>query len=410
MPDLSADCVIVGGGIGGAVLGLALGRAGQRVLILEKDLKPEKAGRPEILAKATIDIFHKLGVGEKILEESAIPLKGLELWQSAKSRPLLCFSQDDFVDDIQPYSTDPARTREILLKAAQAHGTVTVMRGVQVGGLLREGSRTVGVRAVRDGRDLVCRASLVVGDDGGMSVVRRTLGIPILTKELPVVFLGCAGPILDKQREGVGEAWVHPRGLKSGLAAGVFMPQVGGRSACVFLLSPKAFARFTEAGAQTFFEAARRLSPLCEGLEERMSFPSDFTHFRRPFGHASRYTSDGAVLIGDAAHPVTPAGGQGANMSVADAFALANVVLKCRGSISSADLNAYQRERWPANQRSVEFSVRANQIFRFVGFMPWLIAPFLWYLRHANRVPETKRRFLRAVSTAFRSIQKQETA
>jgi len=42
-------------------------------------------------------------------------------------------------------------------------------------------------------------------------------------------------------------------------------------------------------------------------------------------GHAPRYGAAGAVVMGDAAHPVSPAGGQGANMSIADARALAEL-------------------------------------------------------------------------------------
>ena len=59
-------------------------------------------------------------------------------------------------------------------------------------------------------------------------------------------------------------------------------------------------------------------------------FPHDFVRIRRPWGHAPRYGGEGAILMGDAAHPVSPAGGQGANMSVANATVLAELALRPR--------------------------------------------------------------------------------
>jgi 2-polyprenyl-6-methoxyphenol hydroxylase-like FAD-dependent oxidoreductase len=65
---------------------------------------------------------------------------------------------------------------------------------------------------------------------------------------------------------------------------------------------------------------------------EKETTPSKFirpevVRVRRLWGHAKKYGIAGAMLMGDAAHPVSPAGGQGANMSVADATAMAELLM-----------------------------------------------------------------------------------
>lgn len=400
MPETIADCVIVGGGIGGAVLALALGQRGYSVVILERGLNPTNFGRPEVLARTTMEAFDRFGAGSRIRQEAAIPLKHLELCQSGRGQ-LLQLTQEDFQRaDAQPYSTDPARTRRMLLEAA-ATSQLDVHRGVEVHALIRHGGFTE-VQARCDGSEQAWRTRLVVGDDGGRSIVRAAVGIPLQTQELPVEFLGAAGPALPGQPADGGQAWFNPSGLHDGLVGGVFMPLPGQRSTLALLITPEARARLTASPAR-FYTSAEKLSPLCKGLERFHRFPEGFGMFRRPFGHAPRYVSDGVALLGDAVHPVTPAGGQGANMSVADALVLAEVAAEAlaAGDCSAQRLAAYEAQRRPANARSLQFSARANQGLRIFAVLPWLWKPLVWSLGRINGSPETKIRFLRAVSRAF---------
>ena len=140
-------------------------------------------------------------------------------------------------------------------------------------------------------------------------------------------------------------------------------------------------------------------------LEKTYPFPGVFTVFKRPFGHVSSYVSDGAVLMGDAAHPVTPAGGQGANMSVADALVLSQVALEAfqKNDFSSAQLKKYEALRRPANERSLGISLRARRVFQTIKFFPPLAYLLPWWLKGVERKPKTKEDLLRFLSTAFKT-------
>ena len=403
MVETSVECIVVGGGIGGAVLALALGKKGKRVVLLEREPKLAGTARPEVLAGLTMETFQKLGVGERMVREAAVPLEGLELYEKGPD-PVLRLGRDDFKRaGASPFSTDPARTRTILLEEAQRTGFVEVHRGVEVREILMEGPRVAGVRAVREGTFSAWKAGLVVGDDGGESRVRKAMGISLATREFPLEFLGTVDPAGSSPVGRMGQARLNPRGLRGGIFGVISMPLPEERRAFAFILSERAYARFLKDPGR-FYEEASELSPLCSDLKRHRPFPEGFGHFRRPFGHAPRYVSDGAALLGDAAHPVTPAGGQGANMSVSDAMALADVALEVfrqGGEFSARRLASYEQMRRRPNERSLQFSIRANLVFRALKGCPWLMPVLLGYLRRVNHSPNTKARFIRAVSSAF---------
>ena len=399
----SAECVIVGGGIGGAVLARALARDGHPVVVLERELQPVLAARPEVLARSTIEVFHRLGVGDRIMQEAALPLRGLEAYHIGGKR-LFHLSDDTFRQaGAQPYSTDPAATRRILLE--QLPPAVQVMRGVEVTGLLQEAGRVVGVRAKRGQEPLTIRARLIVGDDGAHSRMREALGIPLPLQTFPLDFLTAAGPMVPGLPEAIGQVWIDPAGVRGGLFAAIFLPLPAARCAMVFLLRSAAYERFRAESPTVFYEAAARLSPRCATLAEHHRFPDGFARIQRPFGHAPRYASGRVALLGDAAHPVTPVGGQGANMSVADAAILAEAVHQAltQGDGLAQALAAYEANRRPANHRSLQFSVRAARVFRAFSAMPWLAPLGAHLLARMNQMPDLKIRFVRAISTTFAS-------
>lgn len=402
MTESGAECVIVGGGIGGAVLALALGRRGRRVLILERETARPAMTRPEILAGATMDALGILGVRERIEADAAIALEGIELHETGRGL-LFHVTADDLREaGARPYSTDPAKTRQIILDAAEATGNVTVEHGVDVRNVRRQDGAVAGVEALRAGEPVSYPALLTVGDDGARSTIREAIGSAIDLQAFPLEFFGAVIPRPTGVIERVGQAWVNLWDLRDGLFAGLFLPIPGDRTALVFAASPRAAERFRQSPHQ-FQIAASALSPLCWQPGVLPEFPKGFGHFKRPFGHAGHYVADGVALLGDAAHPVTPAGGQGANMAIADAMVLAVVAGDCLRARDVRAMRLYRYEflRWEANSRSLTFSERPTQVFNVLSELPvlnWLLRA---YLRMIDRSPRTKRRLVGGVARAF---------
>ncbi len=397
-----AEVIIVGGGIGGAVLALALAKAGHPSVILEREPAPPPARRPEILWPPTLEVLDALGVGGAVRSQAAVAVRGAQL-SSANGERLFAIAEEDFeASGVRPWSTDPARTREVLIAAALETGAVEIARGVEAREVTLESGRRV-VRGLSGSDSIERRGRLVVGDDGVHSRVRESAGITLETQTVPFEIVGAVTSRLASLPVDEARVFLNPRGLAHGIAGALFLPLPGERTAMAIVMALDAWDRFARAGGRGFLDALEKVTPLARDFPASLRVPDDFGRFRRPIGHADRYVADRLAIIGDAAHPVTPAGGQGANMAVADAKVL-SAVLRERLStddLSSSALAEYERRRRDANERSIAFSRRARQGF-LVGksFPPAraLIAPFL---RGLDKDSERKREFLRIVSTAF---------
>src|SRR5689334_10868167 len=122
-----ADFVIVGGGIGGAVLGEKLARQGKGVIVLERNLGPPKWTRPEGLWPATREILFALHPREVWEEQAMTPVTGVEV--DAAGECIKLISQEAIErSGVEIWFTDPNETRELLLR----RGSFELRRGMEV--------------------------------------------------------------------------------------------------------------------------------------------------------------------------------------------------------------------------------------------------------------------------------------
>ena len=387
--SMTYDFIIVGGGIGGAVLANLVGHQGRRAVVLEREAGPVNRVRPEVLWPRTADTLRAL-LPKEVEAEWGLPLRGIRAFEGG--RMLLDLPAEVFRPaEVQPLSTDPDRSRELLLRQAQAE----IRRGVEVLELLKEGPRVVGVRCrdVADGREEDLLGDCIVGDDGGRSLVRRQCGIELSARPFALKIFTFAFRWPASLPPATVQIWLNPGRRKSGLIAVGCIPLPGGEGVGLIPVRPWALddhERFNLALGQ--FAASE--SPLAEALSGRLS--AETLNLVYPhWGHAGKYGVPGAVLLGDAAHPVTPAGGQGANMAVADAVALAEIA----GEGGHDHLERYEKRRRPANERSVSISRRVT---RALSLPAWAVDRLLpWAIRRINRNPRRFARLVRHFATAF---------
>lgn len=408
MPPLEprdVDVAVVGAGIGGTAFALAAARRGWQVGILEKEDAPRAPVRPEILWDATVEALDRLDAGPRVRREAALPLEGLEVWH--RGRRLLRLSRDDMAAGrTAPWATDPAATRRVLLEEALATGRVDHRAGHRATGLLLEGGRVVGVRGEDAKGPFAMRAPFVVGDDGSRSAVRDAAHVFLHAEPFPVEFILALAPRPSALPEREARAFLDPAGFRRGLAALLLMPLDARRVALVAAARHGTWAHDAQSPLGTFESKLRRLFPAHLDLVLPGAFPEGWTRAVRPVGHAERYWRPGVALVGDAAHPVSPVGGQGANMAVADALALADATLGTtpRGEAPSpAALAAYEAARRGPNAHSIRYSRRAAPAFRALWTLPPLAHALPPALRLLDASPRRKARFLHAVGSAFQA-------
>jgi 2-polyprenyl-6-methoxyphenol hydroxylase-like FAD-dependent oxidoreductase len=384
------DFLIVGGGIGGAVLANLLGRRGKSVLVLEKNRTSAPQSRPEVLWPATVKVLRTL-IPEHLEERWMLPIRGFVLVY--KRQILLQYGPEVIrAAGVQPCST--ANTRELLMQQAPCD----YQRGVEVTKVLRDNGRVVGVRA-RDTASGVERdilAGLVIGDDGVHSVIRRSCGLPMTIVRMPLDLLGLRFDWPTSLPANTIRIWLNEDRVRSGLLGMPAMPLPEGKGVALLPVWPETSQN--EHRLQSALRAFFAQDPLLGEVVGECMHPDGMTHFRLGWGRKPCFGTSGAVLLGDAAHPVTPAGGQGANSAVADALVLAETALERPGQL----LEEYARRRLAAVQRSLAFSRGATRIFslprpvRNLGLMG-----MPWAARWLNSRPERFGRFLHTAAEAF---------
>jgi 2-polyprenyl-6-methoxyphenol hydroxylase-like FAD-dependent oxidoreductase len=388
---MSIDFLIVGGGIGGAVLANLLGRRGQRVLVLEKARVPAQQTRPEVLWPATVEVLRTL-IPEKLEQRWLLPIRSGVL--SCGTQELLRFGSDVFdAAGVQPYST--ANTRELLLQQAPCEH----QRGAEVTEVLLESGRVVGVRArdTASGTEREILAAWTVGDDGAHSVIRRCCGFPMDVVPFPVEMLAFNFEWPASLPPNAVRVWLNQDRVKTGLIGMPAMPLPEGRGVALLPVWPD----LCEQNGR-LREVLRSFASQDSVLEELLgprTDPAGLTRYRLAWSRSPRFGTKGALLLGDAAHPVTPAGGQEANLSVADACFIAKAALETPETL----LDEYQTHRLAPTQRSLSLSRRASRVLALPRVALNLgMATLPSWARWLNNRPERFGGFLRTAANAFR--------
>jgi 2-polyprenyl-6-methoxyphenol hydroxylase-like FAD-dependent oxidoreductase len=386
---MAIDFLIVGGGIGGAVLAHLLGRGGKRVVLLEKNLSAAPPTRPEVLWPTTVELLRTL-IPADLEERWLLLVRGF--MAVYKRQPIVSFGPEVFqAAGVQPCST--AHTRDLLLQQAPCE----CQRGVEVIGLLREGGRVVGVRTKdATGGECDILAEWVVGDDGGHSIIRRACGLPMVLSSFPLEILSFAFDWPASLPAGVARVWINQHRMRSGIPVMPVFPLPGGKGVALIPVPPRVLAdtaRLHEALREFFAQ-----DPAMGDVIGERTYPDSLTRLHIVWGRKPHFGVPGALLMGDAAHPVSPAGGQGANLAVADAVAIAETALHAPADL----LNAYERRRRPAAQRSLQLTRRAAWIFSLPGIVRTLgLLAVPWAARWLNRRPKLFGEFLRISASAF---------
>ncbi len=230
-----------------------------------------------------------------------------------------------------------------------------------------------------------------MGDDGTDSLVRTQCGIEISLQPFPVDFFVCGLKWPQDWPPDIGRILFTPPDDDSGLFAAGFLPVPGSQAATVAVASAD---RSDDTAALAHAWNAMLATASSAPAEIRAAdFPASFTKIGRRWGHAKRYGVPGAVLIGDALHPVSPAGGQGANMAINDAVALARLIIAGTPNLAQR----YEAARRAQNDRGLRPTRLAAKVFAGVRY-PALSALLGFVLPRLIKLPGVVPTILRTLA------------
>ncbi|MEV7445545.1 FAD-dependent oxidoreductase [Streptomyces sp. NPDC091204] len=350
-PAHHTDVLIVGAGPTGLALAIDLARRGVDALVVERAGALFPGSRGKGLQPRTLEVLDDLGVHDAIRAAGASYPVGV-IWQdgvrTGEHRMFDAVEPTEGAPYAEPWMVPQWRTQEILAaRLAELGGEITF--GRELAGI---GQDPEGVTATFVSGPPV-RARYAVAADGGRSTVRRALGIGMTGESVdPSPML-----VADVRIEGLDRDHMH-----------VFPPAEGGGYLAIWPLASTdefqvvaAFPEGTEPdlsldGIRKVVGARSHLAP---GDVTEVRWASDF---RPRAAMADRFRDGRVFLAGDSAHVHSPAGGQGLNTSVQDAYNLGwKLAAVLRGEAHASLLDSYEEERLPVAAEMLGLSTRIHR-------------------------------------------------
>jgi 2-polyprenyl-6-methoxyphenol hydroxylase-like FAD-dependent oxidoreductase len=344
---------IAGGGPGGLLLGYLLARAGIDVTVLEARSDFDRDFRGDSLHPYTLELLDRLGLAEDLLELDHFKARSFRF-----HTPAGVYRAADYDRLRTPFGyvalMPQVRFLDFLAGRARALPSFTLRTNAKVTGLLEDGDGTVtGVR--HRGGELT--ASVVIGADGRFSTVRRLAGLEARPLGATTDLLWFRLPRSPGDPPDADLDLYFGRDAYVGVLGGVSDWQVG------YSLEKGAYPALRERGVEPIRAFVRERVPW---LADRAHLLTDFsqtTLLSVDISRADRWHRPGLLLLGDAAHVISPVGGNGILMAVQDAVAAANRLIPAfrRGGVTPADLAGVQADRIRAIERVQAEQVRVER-------------------------------------------------
>ncbi|MBM3626186.1 MAG: FAD-dependent oxidoreductase [Alphaproteobacteria bacterium] len=384
------DVAIVGGGLVGLSLALALAGAGLRVVVVDREAPADAGiddadGRSSAIAWGSQRVLAAIGAWD-LLAADAAAIEDIRV-SDGRSRLFLHYDHCEVADHPLGFIVENRFTRRALKACAARARSLRWLAPARVAGFgQRPGARVV---ELADGRRIAAR--LLVGCDGKASAVRYAAGIGAFRHRY-----GQSG-IVATLRHGKPHANVaHERFLPAGPFAMLPLPDRDGahRSSIVWTEREALVPALMALGADEFAaEARRRFGDWLGALSlegRRFAYPLEIVQ-------ADSLVASRVALAGDAAHAIHPIAGQGFNLGLRDVAALAECVVDAARlglDIGGGEvLERYQRWRRVDNMSLLAVTDVLNRLFS--NDLPPLRAARRLGLAAVERVPPLKRLFMR---------------
>jgi len=327
--DVIPHAILVGAGPTGASLSLLLAKHGIAVTLIEAARDFQRVFRGEALMPSGLDALAQMGLSE-ILDR--VPHRPLAAWEFILDHHQL-FRVDEPMGSQQPCTlvSQPPLLEALIAEASQ-YPNFRLVQGVGVKDLVWQNERVIGA-TLSDGQSIT--ANLVIGTDGRNSIVRQRADLQLVRQpnEIEVLWFKLAA---------------HPKFIEENIFCtilsgdrgfSVFHGAEAGKLHLAWVRSPNEPADWQQTNWPETFAA---LSPpwLAEHFRQVADTIESPIRLSVVVGRCPQWYRPGVLLLGDAAHPMSPVRAQGINLALRDVIVAANqliLVLKTRGDESVLD-------------------------------------------------------------------------
>lgn len=352
------DLLIVGGGLAGNCLALALKNSGLRIAIIEANsrehLHQSPAGdRALALASGTVMMLEQLNIWQGI-SHAATPIKHIHISDRGHFGKTRLSAEKEHVDALGYVIT--ARDIETYVANLVTESDITLIAPARVVGLM-SGDNEVCVSLKQGNESLTVSAHLLVGADGGLSSVRQLLDIPQQITEY-----GQTAIVTTVKSTLTNNNTAFERFTSSGPLA--LLPVAKNQCAVVWTRTTQDAEELMTSSDSDFLATLQ----LCFGFKlGELSLSAPRRAFPLSLIRAEAMVSGRAVIIGNAAHQLHPVAGQGFNLGLRDVVKLAEMLTEQselnRDIGETKLLQAYAASRKKDHDLTIGFTDTVVKIF-----------------------------------------------
>lgn len=335
----SVDVAIIGGGMVGLTVAAALEKSGLRIAIIESQLpETELADLPDIrvsaISRASENILDNVGAWQGIKSRRAAPYTSMKVWEQ-DSFAHIDFDAEQIAQRNLGHIVENRVIQLSLLDTISKQDNVTLLAPERCSNIMFGESEAW--LTLESGKAIT--AKLVVGADGANSWLRNQVDIPLTHWDYGHSALVANIRTIENHDQTARQIF-RPEGPLAFLPLGE-----ENLSSIVWSLDPLHAENLVSMPEEEFNKqltaAFDNQLGLCKVEGERQAFPLKMRY-------AKDFVKERVVLVGDAAHTIHPLAGQGVNLGLADAAALAETIIELHqeGKDIGSKVNLRSFERW----------------------------------------------------------------
>jgi len=351
--ELEADVCIVGGGPGGALLGYLLAKKGISTIVLERHIGIDKEFRGEHLNQDGERVLKKYNLYNEVQEAGLLLMERIEYWQHGHViKTVTPAAGEEHVGIHVPQKN----LLTVLIRKSEPYQNYKLLMGTKVTKLsFNNHGDVTGLIATKGEQEVTIKTKIVVGADGRFSTVRRLAEIPFTTIKHGYDLLWAKIPSPEGWEPTIKNALVGGKQLALFTQEGGFI-QIGWNieEDSYPLLKKQSFAPFIEQVIEAFPE-------LTETVHQNILSWNDFILLKVQSSHSPVWAKDGVVIMGDAAHTMSPTGAFGINCALLDADALADIIEE---ALNKNDQSAAQLRKLEGARRADAEKLQIQQLIK----------------------------------------------